>query len=100
MDGSNRYPTESGTRVVATPADDVGRIEQALAQAQGHVARMLPSPGTQQIQRLLQSFRFVMDGWSAAPPTEADVRALRERVELVLQLARTTSPTLRFRRAG
>jgi hypothetical protein len=93
-------PTPSEMRLIATPADDRERIEQALAQAEAHVTRMQPSPATRHLKGALESCRRVLDGWSASPPTEAVLRALRERVQQTLHIARTTSPTVRLRRAG
>lgn len=98
MDWSGRHPTSSETRLLAAPATDLERIEHGLAHAEVHVARMQPAPATQHLKRVLESCRRGMEGWRASPPTEAEVRALRERVEQALQLARTTSPTVRLRR--
>jgi hypothetical protein len=39
MDWRGKHPT-SEIRLVAAPADDWARIEQALAHAESHVARM------------------------------------------------------------
>jgi hypothetical protein len=98
MDRSGVYPTLSETRLVAAPADDWARIDQALNQAEAHVARMQPAPATEHLKGVLASCHRTMEGWSAAPPTYEQLHALRERVEHVLQLARTTSPTVRIRR--
>jgi hypothetical protein len=98
MDWSGGHSTSSETRLLTAPGPDRERIEQALAHAEVHVARMQPSPATQHLRRVLESCRRDMDGWKSSPPTEAELRALRERVEQALQLARTTSPTVRLRR--
>jgi|SRR5580700_3957967 hypothetical protein len=99
MDSSGD-PTPSEMRLIAIPADDRERIEQALAQAEAHVARMHPSPATRHLEGTLESCRRMIDGWDVSPPTEDVLRALRERVQQTLHLARTTSPTVRLRRAG
>jgi hypothetical protein len=95
---SGRHPTSSETRLLSAPATDRERIEHGLAHAELHVARMQPSPATQHLKRVLESCRRAVDGWRASPPTEAEAHALRDRVEQALQLAKTTSPTVRFRR--
>ena len=100
MDWSSRHPTSSETRLLATPTGDRQRIEQALAHAESHVARMQASPATQELKRVLESCRRVLDGWSTSPPTDDQLRLLQERVDRTLQLARTTSPTLRLRRSA
>lgn len=92
--------TPSEARIIATPADDRERIEQALAQAETHVTRMQPSPAAQHLERALESCRRVIDGWSASPPTEEELRSVRERVLQTLQVARATSPTVRLRRTA
>jgi hypothetical protein len=99
MDRSGDH-TPSSTHLVAIPANDREGIEQALAQAEAHVTRMQPSPATQHLKRVLESCRRAIDGWSASPPTDEALRSLRERVQQTLQLARTTSPTVRLRRSA
>jgi len=92
--------TGSQTRLAASPADDRGRIEQALAHAEVHVGRMQPSSVTQQLKEILESFRRRVEDWDASPPSDEEVRALRQHVEQTLQLAKATSPTVRMRRLG
>jgi len=99
MDPSVRYPT-SGTRLVAAPGDDQDRIVQALSMAESHVARMPPSQATQQLKSVLEASRRAIARWSTSPPTNEEVQEVRDRVVQTLQVAKTTSPTLRFRRAG
>ncbi len=99
MDRSGDH-TPSSTYLVAARADDREGIEQALAQAEAHVTRMQASPATQHLKRVLESCHRAIDGWRASPPTDEALRALRERVQQTLQLARTTSPTVRFRRTA
>src|SRR5580700_9705503 len=74
MAWSGNHPT-SEIRLVAASADDRARIELALEHAESHVARM-----------------------QCSPPTGDELDALRDRVMQTLQVARTTSPTLRLRR--
>jgi len=95
---SDRDPAGSGTRLAASPVDDRGRIARALAHAEAHVARMQPSPVTQHLKDVLESFRRTMDAWAVSSPTDEEVGALLEHVEQTLQLAKTTSPTVRMRR--
>jgi hypothetical protein len=88
----------SGTCLVGSPADDRARIERALILAESHVVRMPPSPVTQHLKDVLDSCCRTVNGWSASPPADEELRSFRERVERTLQLARTTSPTVRLRR--
>jgi hypothetical protein len=97
MAWSGKHPT-SEIRLVAAPADDWARIELALAHAESHVARMQCSPATQHLKNVLESCRRTLAGWGASPPTGDELDALRDRVMQTLQVARTTSPTLRLRR--
>ena|SRR5258708_7282227 len=98
MDGNDRHHAPSEARLVASRTNDRVQIEQLLGRAESHVNRMQPSAATLQLRRLLDSFRRAMDDWSALPPTDEELRALRGQVERTLQLASTTSPTVRFRR--
>jgi len=82
----------SGARV------DKERIEQAVTHAESHVARMPPSPRTQHLKGVLDSLRRTLAGWSASPPTDEEAQALQDRVLQTLEVARTTSPTVRLRR--
>jgi hypothetical protein len=99
MDRSGDH-TPSETRLIVPRADDREGIEQALVQAEAHVTRMQPSPATQHLKRVLESCRRAIDGWDRSPPSEEALRSLRERVQQTLQLARTTSPTVRLRRTA
>jgi hypothetical protein len=87
----------SETRPVAGPVDKE-RIERAIADAESHVARMEPSPRTQHLRGALDSFRRTLAGWSASPPNGEELQVLRDRVLQTLEVARTTSPTLKLRR--
>ena len=97
MEPKGRGPT-SETRIAV--AGDQLSIEAALAQAEAHVGRMAPSPSTEHLKSSLQAFRRTFESWDSAAPTEAELRCLREQVTSVLQLAKTTSPTVRIRRLG
>lgn len=98
MDGSDREHTRSGTRLAAFPADDRTRIEYALAHAESHVARMPPSPVTQHLKDVLEFCHRTVDGWTTSPPADEELRSVRERAERALQIASTSSPTVRVRR--
>jgi len=96
MSSRDEYPTTSETRI-ATPADERKRIEFALNQAESHVARMEPSPTTTRLKVALEIFRRSVDSWNTRPPTAEQLDLLREHVEEVLQLARSSSPTIKLR---
>jgi hypothetical protein len=85
----------SGRRLVAPAQDDRARIEHALAHAESNMARMQPSPVTQHVKDVIESFRRMMAGWSTSPPTDDELHVLREHLERMLLLARTTSATVR-----
>jgi hypothetical protein len=91
------HPTSSGThRTFGTPG--TGRIVEAIARAESHVARMSPSPTTDHLSALLNDFRRTLRGWEVSPPTDDEFLSVERRVVQVLQLASTTSPTIRLRR--
>ncbi len=98
MDGNDRHHGPSETRLVASRTNDCVHIEQLLGRAESHVNRMQPSAATLHLRCLLDSCRRAMDDWTASPPTDEELRALRGQVEQTLQLASTTSPTVRLRR--
>jgi hypothetical protein len=93
-----RGPT-SETRVAVASGEEQP-LEVALSQAEAHVGRMTPSPATEHLKASLETFRRTLESWDGAPPSAADLRSLRERVAAVLQLAKTTAPTVRIRRFG
>jgi hypothetical protein len=99
MDLRRRVPT-SETRIAIGGGDGNESIEHALSQAEAHVARMAPSPATEHLQSALESLRRTVDSWRATPAGGEEVARLRAQVTSVLQLARTTSPTMRVRRFG
>ena len=100
MDGNDRHHAPSATRLVAPQAHDRAHLEQLLVRAESHVSRMHPSATTLHLRRVLDACRRAMDTWNESPPTEEELRAFRVRVEQTLQLASTTSPTVRLRRMG
>ncbi len=89
----------SETRI-AVAAGEEEYIDLALGQAEAHVARMAPSPATDHLRASLDRFRRTVESWKGVPPSTAEVRRVREQVAAVLQLAKTTSPTVRIRRFG
>ncbi len=89
----------SETRIAVATSEERD-IELALNLAETHVARMTPSPSTEHLRASLAKFRRAVDAWKEAPPNAADVVRLRDQVASVLQLAKTTSPTVRIRRFG
>ncbi len=93
-----RGPT-SETRIAIASGEEQP-LEVALNQAEAHVARMTPSPATEHLKASLETFRRTLESWDGVPPSAAALRSLRERVAAVLQLAKTTAPTVRIRRFG
>jgi hypothetical protein len=98
MDRNDGDRTASGTHLAAAAADDLGRIDRALARAESHLSRMQPSTVTQRLKGVLDSFRRTVNGWATSPPSDGEAAALREQVEQVLRLASSESPTVRLRR--
>jgi hypothetical protein len=47
------------------------------------------------VKDVIESFRRMMAGWSTSPPTDDELHVLREHLERMLLLARTTSATVR-----
>ncbi len=95
----DEHPAPSETRI-ATAEDDRARIEFALNQAESHLARTQSSPVTRRLKGQLERLRRTVDSWSARAPTREELDRLRERVREVLDLARTSSPTVRIRRSA
>ena len=88
---------QSSVQMVARTSSERGRIERALREAATHVSRMPPTPAARDLQSKLESYRQTVESWDRREPTSEDVRRLRASVEEVCVLARTTSPTVRFR---
>jgi hypothetical protein len=97
MDPEGRFRSSSETRIVVAGSDGQA-IDTALEQAASHVARMAPCPSTERMAARLELLRATVRGWDATPPSEAELRAVREQVASVLQLAKASSPTVRIRR--
>jgi hypothetical protein len=95
----DEQPAASETRV-ATADDEKARIEFALNQAESHLARTQPSPMTRRLKGQLERFRTAVDSWSTRAPTREELDRLRERVREVLDVARTSSPTVRIKRSA
>jgi hypothetical protein len=71
--------------------------EEALAEAIDQVARLPPSPGIRELRSRLDQYRRVVQAWATIPPGDEQRRALREQVDEVLRIVRSTAPTLRRR---
>lgn len=82
---------------MAQSSDSRAAIDAAMTEAAEHVARMPKSPGARELGARLERFRAVMKRWETIPPDAEQVEALRAWVAEVTNLARTTSPTRRYR---
>ena len=96
MDPEGRF-RGSETRI-AVAGGDTQSIEIALEQAGTHVARMAPSLSTERLAAQLDRLRQIVHAWRESAPSQDELRTVREQVASMLQLAKTTSPTVRFRR--
>jgi|HubBroStandDraft_2_1064218.scaffolds.fasta_scaffold1241505_1 hypothetical protein len=98
MTRGGEYPTPSETRVATTVGETMTGLQASLAEAEAHAERMEPSASTRLLRRTLESHSRTIDAWTARPPTDDQLRLMRERVEQVVHQAKTTSPTVRVRR--
>lgn len=80
-------------------SDERTRAEQAIREAQEHVAKMHPSPGQRELTTRLDTFKRAVEAWGTAHhPSAQEVDALLKSVGDVRRLAIGTAPTLRRRR--
>jgi hypothetical protein len=73
-------------------------VEQALKDAESHVARMPSTPGTRELRARLDAYRRSMETWRHREPTTEQLEALDVGLAEITRIARTTSPTIKMRR--
>jgi hypothetical protein len=78
-------------------AEDATPIEKLLTEAAEHVGRMPKSAGARELGARLERCRRTFESWMTLRPSEEQRHALREQIEEVLAIARTTSPTKKLR---
>ncbi len=73
------------------------RVEQALSEAEGYVARMPATAGSRELKARLDGYRRALQSWSRSRPSDEQVDALVECVAEVNRIARVSAPTVRKR---
>lgn len=88
----------SATRIAAAVPDLI-EFKSAVIYAQACLARMDPSPTTTRLTLAIDMLKRTMASWSTTPPTPEQRWLFREHMDEVIELARSSAPTVRPPRA-
>lgn len=78
-------------------ADDDSLIRKMLADAEGYVSRMPPTPGSRELRARLDKYRLAFEAWSTRAPTDEQREALRDQIAEVVRIARSGAPTVKLK---